>query len=92
MRKTKLGRTGPTDDGVVHDSSRAGVDASLQALGTDCLDVYQVHRPDSGTPFAETVYGPLAHGLLTATMDAETRIEQIMSGAVAVAGPSPEAV
>jgi hypothetical protein len=131
----------PTDDGLVRDSSpawlRAGVDASLQALGTDHIDVYQVHWPDSDTPFAETagtlgelvadgkirhvgvsnfdapqmdefsrtqpvetlqppyhlfrreieadvlpyarehdigvlVYGPLAHGLLTGTMSAET--------------------
>jgi aryl-alcohol dehydrogenase-like predicted oxidoreductase len=131
----------PTDDGLVRDSSpawlRAGVDASLRALGTDHIDVYQVHWPDPETPFAETagalgdlvasgkirhvgvsnfdarqmdefsgtqpvetlqppyhlfrreieadvlpyarehdigvlVYGPLAHGLLTGTMDAET--------------------
>ena len=131
----------PTDDGLVRDSSpawlRAGVDASLQALGTDYIDVYQVHWPDPDTPFAETagtlgelvadgkirhvgvsnfdapqmdefsrtqpvetlqppyhlfrreieadvlpyarehdigvlVYGPLAHGLLTGTMSAET--------------------
>jgi aryl-alcohol dehydrogenase-like predicted oxidoreductase len=48
----------PTDDGLVRDSSRgwlrSGVDASLQALGTDYIDVYQIHWPDSDTPFAET--------------------------------------
>jgi aryl-alcohol dehydrogenase-like predicted oxidoreductase len=48
----------PTDDGLVRDSSRAwlrsGVDASLRALGTDYIDVYQIHWPDPDTPFAET--------------------------------------
>jgi aryl-alcohol dehydrogenase-like predicted oxidoreductase len=47
-----------TDDGLVRDSSpewlRSGVDASLKALGTDYIDIYQVHWPDSNTPFAET--------------------------------------
>ncbi|HEX4752608.1 MAG TPA: aldo/keto reductase [Solirubrobacterales bacterium] len=131
----------PTDDGLVRDSSpgwlRSGVDASLEALGIDHIDLYQVHWPDLDTPFAETagalgelvaagkighvgvsnfdarqmdefsrtqpveslqppyhlfrreieadvlpyareheigvlVYGPLAHGLLTGTMSAET--------------------
>src|SRR4051794_36959922 len=130
-----------TDDGLVRDSSagwlRSGVDASLQALGVDYIDIYQVHWPDSKVPFAETagalqelvdagkirhvgvsnfdaaqmaefaetrpvetlqppydlfrrdiereilpycrqhdigvlIYGPLAHGLLTGTMDADT--------------------
>ena len=47
-----------TDDGLVRDASsewlRSGVDASLGALGTDYIDVYQVHWPDPKTPFAET--------------------------------------
>jgi aryl-alcohol dehydrogenase-like predicted oxidoreductase len=47
-----------TDDGLVRDASpewlRSGVDASLDALGTDYIDVYQVHWPDPNTPFAET--------------------------------------
>jgi aryl-alcohol dehydrogenase-like predicted oxidoreductase len=48
----------PTGDGVVRDSSpdwlRCGVDASLRALGTDHIDLYQVHWPDPDTPFPET--------------------------------------
>jgi aryl-alcohol dehydrogenase-like predicted oxidoreductase len=44
--------------GLVRDSSptwlRHGVDESLQALGVDYIDVYQVHWPDRATPFAET--------------------------------------
>ena len=33
---------------------RRGVDESLKALGTDYVDLYQVHWPDPKTPFAET--------------------------------------
>jgi aryl-alcohol dehydrogenase-like predicted oxidoreductase len=47
-----------TSDGLVRDSSRSwlrsGVEASLEALGVDYVDLYQVHWPDPGTPFAET--------------------------------------
>jgi len=48
----------PTDGGLVRDASarwiREGADASLRALGTDYVDLYQVHWPDPATPFAET--------------------------------------
>src|SRR5271163_3320834 len=48
----------PTDGGLVRDASarwiREGVHASLRALGTDYIDLYQVHWPDPGTPFDET--------------------------------------
>jgi len=30
-------------------------EASLKALGTDRIDLYQYHRPDPGVPYAETV-------------------------------------
>jgi aryl-alcohol dehydrogenase-like predicted oxidoreductase len=47
-----------TADGLVRDSSpewlRSGVDDSLQALGLDHIDLYQVHWPDPDVPFAET--------------------------------------
>jgi hypothetical protein len=33
---------------------RAGLEASLQNLKTDYVDIYQVHWPDPNTPFAET--------------------------------------
>ncbi|HEY3830617.1 MAG TPA: aldo/keto reductase [Solirubrobacteraceae bacterium] len=43
---------------LLRDSSpawlRAGLEASLRNLGTDYVDIYQVHWPDPGTPFAET--------------------------------------
>src|SRR5437660_1355921 len=49
--------------GVERDSSpnwiRTGVESSLKALGTDYIDLYQVHWPDPKVPFAETA-GALA--------------------------------
>jgi aryl-alcohol dehydrogenase-like predicted oxidoreductase len=48
----------PVDGGVVRDSSpdwlRQGVEQSLEALGVERIDLYQVHWPDSDTPSAET--------------------------------------
>jgi aryl-alcohol dehydrogenase-like predicted oxidoreductase len=54
---TKFGlRRGET--GVVRDASakwiREAVDASLQRLGTDRIDLYQLHWPDPATPLEET--------------------------------------
>ncbi len=34
---------------------RTSLEASLQRLGTDHIDHYQLHRPDPGTPVAETL-------------------------------------
>ncbi len=34
---------------------RTAVEASLQRLGTDRIDLYQLHRPDPGTPIADTL-------------------------------------
>jgi aryl-alcohol dehydrogenase-like predicted oxidoreductase len=46
------------DQGLRRDSSpewlRKGVDSSLEALGVEHIDLYQVHWPDPDTPFAET--------------------------------------
>jgi aryl-alcohol dehydrogenase-like predicted oxidoreductase len=48
----------PTDTGLVRDASaqwiREGVEASLRALDTDYIDLYQVHWPDPMTPFEES--------------------------------------
>lgn len=48
----------PNGSGLVRDASgrwiREGVDASLRALGTDYVDLYQLHWPDPATPFDET--------------------------------------
>ena len=34
---------------------KAACEASLRALGTDCIQLYQFHRPDPTVPFAESV-------------------------------------
>ena len=48
----------PAGGGLVRDGSprwiREGVDASLRALGTDYVDLYQLHWPDPTAPFDET--------------------------------------
>jgi aryl-alcohol dehydrogenase-like predicted oxidoreductase len=50
-----------TEAGLVRDASpawlRKGVEDSLRFLGTDYIDLYQVHWPDPHTPFAETAAG-----------------------------------
>ncbi|HEY8951611.1 MAG TPA: aldo/keto reductase [Candidatus Dormibacteraeota bacterium] len=60
---TKGGLRPIAGGGIVRDSSpdwiRRGVDSSLKALGTDYIDLYQVHWPDTKVPFAETA-GALA--------------------------------
>jgi aryl-alcohol dehydrogenase-like predicted oxidoreductase len=55
---TKGGHTRPGDrwelDGRP-EYLRAACEASLKALATDAIDLYQLHRPDPATPFAESV-------------------------------------
>ena len=50
---------GGADRDASPDWVRRGVDESLGALGTDYIDLYQVHWPDPNTPFAATA-GALA--------------------------------
>ncbi len=56
---TKGGHTRPPDDSWGLDGSptylRKACQASLRALGTDRIDLYQLHRPDPAIPFAESV-------------------------------------
>jgi aryl-alcohol dehydrogenase-like predicted oxidoreductase len=48
----------PTAHGVERDASpdwiRRGAEESLKALGTDYIDLYQIHWPDPKVPFEET--------------------------------------
>jgi aryl-alcohol dehydrogenase-like predicted oxidoreductase len=45
----------PNDLGLSRKHILAAVEASLQRLGTDYIDLYQVHRWDPGTPLEETL-------------------------------------
>lgn len=46
---------GPNDTGLSRKHVLAAIDASLRRLGTDYVDLYQVHAPDPDTPIDETL-------------------------------------
>ncbi|MDQ6641750.1 MAG: aldo/keto reductase, partial [Actinomycetota bacterium] len=46
---------GPNDRGLSRKHVLDSIDASLRRLGTDYVDIYQVHRWDYGTPIEETM-------------------------------------
>ena len=56
---TKGGHIRPGDGSWTVDGSpahlRAAVEASLKALGTDVIGLYQFHRPDPKVPYAESI-------------------------------------
>jgi aryl-alcohol dehydrogenase-like predicted oxidoreductase len=45
----------PNDRGLSRKHLMASIDASLRRLGTDHVDLYQIHRLDAGTPLEETL-------------------------------------
>jgi aryl-alcohol dehydrogenase-like predicted oxidoreductase len=47
--------SGPNDRGLSRKHILAAVDASLRRLGTDYIDLYQIHRWDHDTPIEETM-------------------------------------
>jgi aryl-alcohol dehydrogenase-like predicted oxidoreductase len=47
--------SGPNGGGLSRKSIFAAIDASLQRLGTDYVDLYQIHRWDYSTPIEETL-------------------------------------
>jgi aryl-alcohol dehydrogenase-like predicted oxidoreductase len=47
--------SGPNDRGLSRKHIMAAIDASLRRLGTDYVDLYQIHRWDEQTPIAETM-------------------------------------
>ena len=46
---------GPNDRGLSRKHIMSGIDASLRRLGTDYVDLYQIHRWDYQTPIEETM-------------------------------------
>jgi 1-deoxyxylulose-5-phosphate synthase len=46
---------GPNDRGLSRKHIFASIDASLRRLGTDYVDLYQIHRFDPETPIEETI-------------------------------------
>jgi len=46
---------GPNDGGLSRKHILAAIDASLRRLGTDYVDLYQIHRWDYATPIVETM-------------------------------------
>lgn len=53
---TKFGYVKSVDHGSASRANVfASVDASLHRLGTDYIDLYQLHRPDDATPWEETL-------------------------------------
>ena len=48
-------RPGPNDRGLSRKHILAAIDASLRRLGTDYVDLYQIHRWDPETPIEETM-------------------------------------
>ncbi len=53
---TKFGAPGQgLTGGAAFDYVKSAVDASLARLGTDRIDLYQLHRPDPKTPIAATL-------------------------------------
>ncbi|MGS0686047.1 aldo/keto reductase [Nakamurella sp. GG22] len=49
------GRTGPNTGGLSRKNIMREIDGSLQRLGMDHVDLYQIHRWDYGTPIEETL-------------------------------------
>jgi len=67
---TKVGFASRDPGALSYDSVVSACEASLRRLGTDHIDLYQLHRPDRTTPIEETLRALddlVARGLVRAT-------------------------
>src|SRR5262245_4075788 len=54
---TKFGvKMGEGQEGARSEYVHQALDASLRRLGTDVIDLYQIHRPDPNTPIEDTMH------------------------------------
>jgi aryl-alcohol dehydrogenase-like predicted oxidoreductase len=53
--KVRMPVSDPPGEGLAPDRIRAACDASLQRMGIDVIDLYQVHAPDPSTPLEDTL-------------------------------------
>jgi aryl-alcohol dehydrogenase-like predicted oxidoreductase len=53
--KVRFEVSDPGGDGLAPDRIRAACDASLRRLGTDVIDLYQLHAPDPAVPVEESL-------------------------------------
>ncbi len=53
--KVRMPVSEPPGEGLAPDRVRAACDASLARLGTDVIDLYQVHAPDPEVPLEDTL-------------------------------------
>jgi aryl-alcohol dehydrogenase-like predicted oxidoreductase len=53
--KVRFSVSDPGGQGLARDRIVRACDASLRRLGTDAIDLYQVHAPDPGVPLEETL-------------------------------------
>jgi aryl-alcohol dehydrogenase-like predicted oxidoreductase len=82
--------TGPNTTGLSRKCLTRALEASLRRLGTDYIDLYQCHRPDSGTPVSETM--ATLHGFVQSGEGPLPRLLQLeriadRQGAVGRQGP-----
>ena len=82
---TKVGFGSRASGALSYDAVVAACEASLTRLGTDHIDLYQLHRPDRTTPIEETLRALddlVARGLVRETGTSNFRAWE-MAGAVA---------
>src|SRR5260370_9938849 len=71
-------RPGPNGSGLSRKAILAEIDHSLRRLGTDYVDLYQIHRLDNSTPLEETLEA--LHDVVTAGKARHIRAPSMHAG------------